>query len=150
MIFDKLSQIKKYKGISENLDKAINTIIKGDYINSEIGKYEIDGSEVFYMIQKYNTKEIENCTFETHHNYADIQIVLSGKEKIGYSDYDNLEITTPFIIEKDVEKQKGNHDFILKMDILNFALFFPNEPHMPCIANKEIEEVKKAVFKIKL
>lgn len=150
MIFDKLEQIKNYKGISKNFDKAIDSIIEGDYKNSEIGKHEIDKDNIFYMIQQYDTKYIENCSFETHHNYADIQILLSGKEKIGYSNHENLEITTPYIAEKDVEKQKGDYDFLLKMDILNFALFFPNEPHMPCVAHKDLEKVKKAVFKIKL
>ena len=61
MIFDKISNIENYRGIDNNLDLAIDTIIKGDYIKAPLGKNIIVENEVFYNVQEYTTKNIENC-----------------------------------------------------------------------------------------
>ena len=36
MIFDTLENLKNYKGISVNFDRAIESIMAGDYLNSFI------------------------------------------------------------------------------------------------------------------
>lgn len=149
MIFDKVSSIEKYRGISKNLDKAIDVIVSKEYLSKEIGKYEVDGKEVFYMIQDYNSKALEDCFFETHEKYADIQMVITGEEGIGYADLADLEVTTPFNPEKDVEKQKGPAEIMLQMNSENFVFIFPGEAHMPGYGLNGSAYVKKAVFKIK-
>ncbi|MGL4998718.1 MAG: YhcH/YjgK/YiaL family protein [Fusobacteriaceae bacterium] len=150
MIFDKLSNITQYKGISSNLDLAIDAILKGDYLKAEIGKHEVFGEEVFFNAMEYLTKNLEDCFFETHKKYLDIQMIVKGEENIGYSDIEELEITVPFNAEKDVEKQSGASQNIFKMKEDNFVIFFPEEPHMPCIKTNENKEIKKVVFKIKV
>ncbi|MGL6131913.1 MAG: YhcH/YjgK/YiaL family protein [Fusobacteriaceae bacterium] len=149
MIFDKIKNIGIYRGISKNLDLAIDEILKGDYKNSEVGKHEIDGRNVFYSTQVYKTKDLENCFFETHKEYIDIQLLIKGEENMAVSTMENLQITQEYNPEKDVEKQKGECETVVKVSEDNFVIFFPAEPHMPGIKVLENMDVKKVVFKIK-
>ncbi|MGL4393067.1 MAG: YhcH/YjgK/YiaL family protein [Fusobacteriaceae bacterium] len=150
MFFDKIKEIKKYKGISVNLDKAIDFIIAGKHLKAEVGKHMVDGENIFFMVQEYTTKKIEDAFFETHETYADIQIMIQGEEGFGYSFIENLKETDSYIAEKDVAKQKGNSDFILPLKNDNFVFVFPREPHMPTLACDNIPKaVKKVIFKIK-
>lgn len=149
MIFDKIKKIHNYKGINKNLDLAIEEIIKGDYKNSESGKHEVDGKNVFYNTQAYVTKNLENCFFETHKEYIDIQLLVKGEENMAVSEKGKLEITQDYNPEKDVEKQKGECETVVKVTEDSFVIFFPEEPHMPGIKVTENKEVKKVVFKVK-
>jgi beta-galactosidase beta subunit len=51
MIAGKIKNINMYKGISKNLDKAIDSIIKGEFLGKEPGKYKIDEENVFLMFK---------------------------------------------------------------------------------------------------
>lgn len=102
MIVGKIKNINMYKGISKNLDKAIDSIAKREFLEKKVGKYEIDGEKVFFNVQEFTTKSIEEAFFETHKKYTDIQIVIDGTENYGVllSD-ENLEILNLFDVEKD-------------------------------------------------
>ena len=47
MIYAELKNIKTYKGISKNLDKAIDFIVGKKYLNANFGKNIIDGDAVY-------------------------------------------------------------------------------------------------------
>lgn len=149
MIFDKIKNIHNYKGINKNLDLAIEEVLKGDYKNAEVGKTVVDGKNVFYNTQVYTTKDLENCFFETHQEYIDIQLLVKGEENMAVSGMDKLEITQEYNPEKDVEKQMGECETIVKVTEDSFVIFFPAEPHMPGMKVSENAEVKKVVFKVK-
>ena len=42
MIYDELKNIKTYKGINKNLDKAIDFIVEKKYLNADVEKYILD------------------------------------------------------------------------------------------------------------
>ncbi|MGL4253009.1 MAG: YhcH/YjgK/YiaL family protein [Fusobacteriaceae bacterium] len=149
MIFDKVKNIHNYKGINKNLDFAIEEIIKENYKKSEVGKHEVDGKNVFYNTQTYTTKDLENCFFETHKDYIDIQLLVKGEENMAVSGVDKLEVTQEYNPEKDVEKQSGECETVIKVTEDSFVMFFPGEPHMPGMKVLEKSEVKKVVFKAK-
>ena len=44
----------------------------------------------FVLEQVYRTKDISLCFFESHKAYIDVQILLKGKESIGYGSITNL------------------------------------------------------------
>lgn len=45
MIVGNLKEIARYKGISKNIDTAIDFVLNNDLINLPIGKSEIDGKK---------------------------------------------------------------------------------------------------------
>lgn len=149
MIYGELKELKFYKGISENLDKAIEYIEKGEYKNGVEGKNEIDGDKVFFNFQNADIRKEEEAFFEGHKKYIDIQLVIEGEELIGYTSRSNVVRTSSWDAEKDFEVYEGSieHRFVLNED--TFIILFPEEPHMPLLeSEKGFKKVKKAVFKV--
>ncbi|MBC2855689.1 MAG: YhcH/YjgK/YiaL family protein [Cetobacterium sp.] len=149
MIFGKMNELKFYKGMSSSLDKAIEVIESGEYLNGKVGKNEIDGDNLFFNIQEIDTKLEKDCFFETHKKYADIHVLIEGNESIGYSLEEELEADLPYDSEKDFAALKGEPKQIFEMKNDRFIIFFPDEPHMPIMATEKPEKIKKAIFKIK-
>ena len=150
MIFDKICNIKNYKGINKNLDIAIDSIARKEYIEGISGKNLVLEEEVFFNVQNYITKNQEECFFETHKEYLDIQLVMFGEEKIGVTEIEKLKLDKEYDKERDLETQKGDPEIVFEMNENNFLILFPGEPHMPGIKNNENIEIKKIVYKIKM
>lgn len=147
MIFDKIENLGKYMGLYPGLDKAIALITNGNVVDKEVGKYEVEEGALFYLIQAYMTKDAEEALMETHERYMDLQWVISGEEIMGYAVKSDLEPTTEYSSEKDIQFFNGAYAPLhMKQDM--FAIFFPNEGHKPCVKVSEPAKVKKAVFKI--
>ncbi|MDE7100643.1 MAG: YhcH/YjgK/YiaL family protein, partial [Anaeroplasmataceae bacterium] len=86
MIVAKLRDIKRYKGISKNIDTAIDYILTHDLMALPKGKTIIDGDKVYVNRDTYVARPLEECFFENHEHYLDLQIVLKGQEIFGYTD----------------------------------------------------------------
>ena len=150
MIYGEIRELKFYKGMSKYLDKAIEMIESGVYKEGDPGKNIIDGDNFYFNYETAKTENIDERFFEGHKNYIDIHIIISGKEKIGYSPRSNVVRTLPWDRAKDFEKYEGAVYHIFEMEEDKFIIFFPEEPHMPLIKSGEnCEEITKAVFKIK-
>ena len=76
MIFDNIKNCKMYYGVNPKFKKAFEFIQKAFDENFDVGKYEIDGNEIYGFVQVYNSKLIENSGFEGHENYIDIQCIM--------------------------------------------------------------------------
>ncbi|MGL5000088.1 MAG: YhcH/YjgK/YiaL family protein [Cetobacterium sp.] len=148
MIYDTISNIKRYKGLNENLDIVIDKIINNE-IEVKLGRYEIKAEEIFYNVSSYITEEVAVKDFETHEVYIDLQIVLSGEEFIGYTNIDKLDVVEGYNKKEDYEKQDGIVDTFFKMENGYFLIIFPEEAHMPGLDFTTSETIKKIVFKIK-
>lgn len=148
MIVTNLSDIARYRGLSANLDKAMAWLMAGDWESLPDGKREIDGEKVFALVQHYNSKAMENCRFETHRNYIDIQMLVSGAEIMEVRPAEGLAVTEPY--KPDIEfyatPEPGSvHAVLLAPGMA--AILFPEDAHRPCIA---VGGVPKAVHKIVL
>jgi biofilm protein TabA len=149
MILDKISNADLYKGLSANLDKGLELLKDPTIIQKEAGRYEVDGDNLFYMIQIYETKTKEEMLFEAHKDYIDIQAVLDGAETIGYAPADELEVEIPY--EPDVFKCKDPEIFTeAKLAKGLFGIFFPNDAHKPCYQYNGPGNVHKLVVKVKI
>jgi biofilm protein TabA len=113
------------------------------------GKYEIDGDNVYAMVQTYETKPASGYEFETHRVYADIQYLISGRETILWAPHEGLTVVTPY--EPDVEMQAAEPNASeLFLDAGRFAVFFPDDAHAPCLACPDPSTVRKVVVKVRL
>lgn len=83
MIYDKLSEIARYRGLSENLDMGIRFLQSTDLFSLPMGRTEILGSDVYCNRFNYTTVPIsQSSLMEAHERYLDIHIVLSGLEQV--------------------------------------------------------------------
>ena len=149
MIYPKIKNIETYLGISKNLDTAIRFLREYDLNDLGKGKTVIDQDEVFVNHFCYQTVEEKDASWEGHIRYADMHILLSGNEKIGISNCEDLSET-----ERDEEKDFVGYDgkvttWVL-MDNAKVLIVFPEDVHMVKVKNTENSDVDKLVFKIKI
>jgi len=110
-------------------------------------KYYIT-DDIFAIEQVFYTKEREECFIESHKNYIDFQLILSGKEQMEYIDIDKLEIEEEYDEEKDLIIYKfvdHTSKFLLEADDL--AIFYPDDAHIGLPQYKTSELVYKTVIK---
>jgi YhcH/YjgK/YiaL family protein len=147
MVFDNIKRASTYYSLGEKITKALKYLGETDFVNLEPGKYEIDGKDVFAIVQTYNTKPLSACKWESHKNYIDIQFLISGQEKMGYTESTKAYVVQEYDAEKDCTIYKGNGNFVT-VEEGHFAIFFPSDIHMPSIALNIPKEVKKVVVKV--
>ena len=73
MIVGKLVDLYRYKGIAKNIDTAIDYILNNDLMALPKGKTIVDGDNVFINRDTYVAKPMEECFFENHEKYMDMQ-----------------------------------------------------------------------------
>ncbi|MGH4141017.1 YhcH/YjgK/YiaL family protein [Clostridium sp.] len=147
MVIDKLSNAAQYYGLSSRIEKALKYLQNTDLKKLEIGKHEIDGKNVIVVVSEYDAKNIEAGKWEAHKNHLDIQYVASGKEKIGYASIDEMKMIGEYNEQKDVMFLQGEGDLLL-LNEGTFAIFAPQDAHMPGIKVNNGQHVKKVVVKI--
>lgn len=149
MILDKIENSNVYSSISEGLKKGFEYLNTTDFLTVGVGKYEIDGTDVFAMVSEYDTKAHEDCRPEAHRAYADIQYIISGKEAMGYAALNNQDPSTEFNQEKDIVFYACDTVPVV-LEAGMFAVFFPQDIHRPCMQVDGPGKVKKVVIKVRM
>jgi len=148
MIIDKIENSQLYQGLGERIEKVFEYILNTDLKNIQPGKYEIDGENIFALISEYKTKPEAEGKLEAHRKYIDVQYVISGEELMGYAPLGTQQILEPYKEENDIVFFTGDKSFT-KVSEGMFAIFFPEDVHMPGIMTKESSPVKKLVIKVR-
>lgn len=114
----------------------------------ECNKIEID-ENCFVLEQAYLSKNKEDCFFESHKKYIDIQYIFEGEEIMEVENIKNLVITNEYDSQLDFAKYSQTpKSSILKIRKNELAIFYPKDGHMPCIKIDNNIKIIKAVFKI--
>lgn len=149
MIIDKIENSGLYADLGKRIAKALKYINSTDFSVLGPGRYEIKNNKIFAIVNVYETKSPEDCKLEAHRKYIDIQYIYSGAELIGVA---------PLSGQKPVEKYNKNSDCVffkeetsfIKMTAGMFAIFFPQDLHMPGVKANEKSKVKKIVIKVRV
>ena len=148
MIIDKIENAHIYKNIAERISKSFEYIKATDLKNLPAGKYPIDGKNIFALVSEYKSKSEQEGKLEAHRKYIDVQYVIEGEELIGYSPLGSQQILEPYKEENDIVFFTGDKSFT-KVSEGMFAIFFPEDVHMPGISTGKISDVKKLVIKVR-
>lgn len=149
MIIDNLDNFDMYCKLNNSFKIVKDFLSSNDLSGMECGRYELDGDKIFLSLQTYDTKLEKDCMPEAHRKYLDIQLVVSGQEKIGYVPLSTTSPSIPYDEKNDIEFLNGISEFLLAKPG-SFFVFYPQDAHTPSVAISEPQKVKKAVFKIKL
>ncbi len=146
MIIDKIENLINYNIVSQKIIDFLKSIS----METPQGKYKID--EFSYVnVDVYQTKDLQVCKFEAHRKYIDIQICLSGFERLDIYNTEALAVAEAYDESRDImffENPKNTQDSII-LQPGKFVLIFPHEAHKPQIRlNNCPDKVKKAVVKI--
>jgi YhcH/YjgK/YiaL family protein len=106
-------------------NKAFQFLSYKNLADLEKGKYELEGTELYVIIDEYVTWNEEDVLFEAHKKYADIQVLISGKEKIGVLPLKSTSIVKPYDEEKDIMFLTADEDNYRIATPGKFFLFFP-------------------------
>ncbi|QYJ86662.1 YhcH/YjgK/YiaL family protein [Shewanella mesophila] len=153
MIVDTLDNIEQYTHLGPRIATALKHLVDTDFSRLEVGTYELDGKDLFVIVNDYETKPREVEPFEVHRRYIDVQYVVSGEEEFGYLPLADQTPSRPYFekhdyAEYDYESNKDGAAFIpLKAGM--FALFFPQDMHMPGTSATP-KTVRKVVIKVKI
>ena len=152
MIIDKIENCALYYGAHPNFEKAFAFIKKAIAENLAVGKYELDGKNLFASVQEYNTKEEQAARFEGHRKYIDIQYIVSGTEYVEVTDITKAQPITEYNQEKDVQFYQTNERVWNGVWAENeYGIFFPYDIHRPGMRVDGVSApVKKILVKIKL
>ncbi|MDE5910564.1 MAG: YhcH/YjgK/YiaL family protein [Lachnospiraceae bacterium] len=147
MIYDKISNLKLYKGMNKNLDTAIDFITSHDLNKLPLGKTVVDQDMVFINVMETVADSIEERQYEFHKYYMDIQMDLVGTERIDTGDCNGAKY-----ISYNEEGDVGN---VITADLggcligsENFIICMAGEPHKPNIAVSDDRFLKKVVCKV--
>ncbi len=113
------------------------------------GEHEIQGRDMYANMQSFSTLPRSDATFEVHEQYIDIHYCLEGGEAIGYAPIGNLKNKAELDREKDYQLfYPTKHFSTCIVAPKSFAIFFPQELHMPKLQNGFDTHIKKVVIKI--
>ncbi|MHC4951330.1 MAG: NanQ anomerase/TabA/YiaL family protein, partial [Planctomycetota bacterium] len=96
MILDQLDSALMYTGLGERIAVGLALLNEDSVRNAAPGKYEVDGENLFYIVDEYETKPIEKGRLEIHRKYLDIQYIVRGEECIGYAPLEGLTETMAY------------------------------------------------------
>ena len=150
MVIDKLSEINKYAGLHPRFAKAIDYIVTNNLLIAEPGTLLVDGEDIKAIIMEGNCvpEEESLAGFECHNTYIDIQIVLKGKETVGWRA--RTSCSSPkgeYSEEKDVLFYADDPTIFFELQAGMFSIYFPEDVHAPMIGEGPI---KKVVMKVRV
>lgn len=148
MIFDMLSNCHLYRDITARLDRAQDYLTLTDLAVLPVGRIDLDGDHLYVLVQEYTTKPLAEGKWEAHRRYLDVQYMYSGCERIDFALVNTMNLGE-YVEERDFQAMTGTGN-PLTLVPGSFAVFFPQDAHMPGLAVGEPEWVKKVVVKCEL
>ena len=148
MIFDTLINVDNYKGLGR-VYTALKFLSETDFSKTELGRYELDGDNIFYMVQSYDTDPSKTVS-EAHRKYIDIQFMVEGEEIIGVADISSEKELTEAKKENDVWFYNCKTE-PLTLSAGKYMVLYPNDLHCPGVATKgKALTCRKVVVKVKV
>jgi biofilm protein TabA len=153
MIATTLEFIPRQMAMSADLQKALDFLKQANLAELQPGRIEIDGQNVYALVQAYETLPITaSVKFEAHRQYIDIQYIASGEEVMGWADLKALQDVTAYNPEKDVlhGMLPAGEMTPVRVAAGQAAIFWPEDAHAPKLAVSSPAPVKKVVVKVRV
>ncbi|MBQ9501818.1 MAG: YhcH/YjgK/YiaL family protein [Lentisphaeria bacterium] len=151
MIYDDLENFDKYASLYPEQWAEVKKFL-GSGTVPERGRHDLlpDG-RLYVNVQHYAPHAYDADKLEYHRRYIDIQLLLLGEEEIVYSPLAGLEEVAPYTENGDcgMDRLEEGRGVRLPLKVGNFAVFFPDEGHMPGIGDPG-SAVVKAVVKLRV
>jgi biofilm protein TabA len=142
MIFDVFENVHRYLALNKGFARAIEFLSSSALKDLPVGKYEIDGDRIYAMVSKQAGRKKEDALLETHEKYIDIQLVLAGTDTMGWKPKLLCKQPTQEYDQKsDVQFFADKPDAWFTTKNGAFAIFFPEDAHMPLISPGQIHKI---------
>lgn len=136
--------------LAQSLVKGLEYLKNTDFSKLEPGKYEIEGSTIYALVQHNQTAPKLERKVEAHRKYIDIQYLSSGEEIIGFALSNPAnEVSEDLLEQKDAiffKTAKDETDLVLTKGM--YAILFPTDLHRPGCTYHNSLAVTKVVVKV--
>lgn len=142
MILDILENANSYESLNNAFGQAFDFLRRDDLASLEDGRHEIDGDRVFAIVAREKGRSRESAPLEAHRRYIDIQMVIDGKEEMGWrplascaaprADYDG---------KADLAFFNDTPDAWVTVNAGSFVVFLPADAHAPLVSKRAIHKV---------
>jgi len=142
MILDLLENARRYCSLHEGFAKAFEFLSRADLKELPLGRHEIDGDHMYAMVAREPGRRAEDALLETHEKYIDIQFILAGTDTMGWKPRSRcIQPTRGYDETADIEFFADKPDTFLAVESGAFAIFFPEDAHMPLISPQPTHKV---------
>ncbi|MFT3754282.1 MAG: YhcH/YjgK/YiaL family protein [Paludibacter sp.] len=146
MILDSLENAGLYESIHPRFKQAFDFLRSTDLVALPLGKVELDGKNLFVNVVDAAGKTPDVARMETHNQYIDIQVPVTGTETMGWIAGNKLnEVTESYNADKDITFFADKATNFIVVNPFEFAVFFPQDGHQPQIFEGTI---KKLIVKV--
>ncbi len=144
MIIDKLENLERYVSLNPLFSEAMAFLKATDLQAHEAGKVVLKEGELTVNFSEVCPKTKAEARLETHNEFIDIQLPLSGVEVMGYAPRADLPEAT-YDTEKDIAFYEEAATDYLTVKPGMFVIFFPEDAHAPGVTP---EKVRKVIVKV--
>ncbi len=142
MILDVLENAHRYLTLNKGFAKAFEFLNRLDLKELPVDKYEIDGTRIYAMVALDPGRKKEDAQLETHEKYIDIQLILEGIDTMGWRPKTSCKLPSgEYDQETDLQFFADQPDAWLSTRSGAFAIFFPEDAHMPLISSGQLHKV---------
>jgi biofilm protein TabA len=146
MILDELKNASRYYGLHAGFREGFDFLRHADLRVLEGGKHEIRGDRVFALINRDPGRGHAGARLEAHRKYIDIQLLVDGREEIGWRPtHECLEVTDPYDATRDIMFFGDRPHAWIALPVGKFMIFWPEDAHAPLAATGDNV---KAVIKV--
>lgn len=131
---------------------ALQHLNDTDFNALPAGNYDLSGKDIYVQVIDMTTKPAADCRPEVHRQYADVQFLVRGRERIGVAaDTGAYAVAEDLLAERDLLFYTGvEDDSTLTMRPGSFAVFMPSDVHRPGGAVDGPEPIRKVVMKVRV
>ena len=146
MIIDRLANPAPLYQLPSRLSLALEYLRTTDTRAVPLGRHDLDGDRLFALVQEYTTRAADQCVWEAHRRYIDVQFVAVGVERMGYASLGQMSERETYDADRDVAFFEPGSEFVTIRAGM-FAIVGPEDVHSPCHAAGRPILVRKIVVK---
>lgn len=148
MIVTNLNNTERIESLHPLFKKLFDYVKTHDILNTPCGRIDIDGDNLYINNVNPECIPAEKQVLEVHRDYIDVQILLQGKETIGWKALeDSKEEVKPYEKDGDCALYSDTPTTWIHLVPDQLAIFFPEDAHAPVIGEGKI---RKMIAKVKL
>ncbi len=136
MILDRLENASRYFEVVPRFDQVMNWLAVTDVSSLPAGTEVLEKGKLFVKVLDVNGKLEEDCLFETHNEFIDIQIPITGAESMGWKAKEACHhVDKPYDASIDMALYREKATTMANVQPGEFIVFFPEDAHQPGIAD---------------
>ena len=149
MIYGNDKQLSKFSYLEDKIQVCFEFMKNHNFNEMELGRYEIDGSNIYMNLEEFTTTTADNRIWEAHKNYMDIHYIVRGAEQIGFAFLDNM-TQVEYREASDLMVLTGTGAGTAILNAGDFMICYPDDVHQAGVQVGEPSLIRKAVFKIRI